>query len=208
MKVTFFKNLIASHLQNNLWLYVLSAICLCTGIVLGVYTVKYMSGFEKSDLLNYLSSFMKNYNSQTINYNQLFLETAKNNIPILLIVWFLGLTMIGIPIILVLDVIKGFTMGFTVTFFVNGMGFKGIWMALLSVIPQNIIYIPCIIIGSVVAMEFSLMLIKSNGKKHWTTGISSRIMSYSIVFIIIAACMFVGLSFETYITPNIIKAIA
>lgn len=208
MKVTFFKNLISSHLQNNLWLYILSAICLCTGIVLGVYTVKYMSGFEKSDLLNYLSSFMKNYNSQTINYNQLFFETAKNNIPILLIVWFLGLTMIGIPIILVLDVIKGFTIGFTVTFFVNGMGFKGIWLALLSVIPQNIIYIPCIIIGSVIAMEFSLMLIKSNGKKHWTTGISSRIMSYSIVFIIIAACMFIGLSFETYITPNIIKAIA
>lgn len=208
MKVTVFKNAISSHLQNNLWLYILSAICLCTGIVLGVYTVKYMSGFEKSDLLNYLSSFIKNYDLKSINYKELFVETAKNNIPVLLIVWFLGLTMIGIPIILILDVIKGFTIGFTVTFFVSGMGFKGIWMALLSIIPQNIIYIPCIIIGSVLAMEFSLMMIRSNGKKHWTTGISSRIMSYSFVFIIIAGCMFVGLSFETYITPNIIKAIA
>lgn len=208
MKVVFFKELIANHLQNNLWLYILSAICLCTGIVLGVYTVKYMSSFEKSDLLNYLSSFIKTYNSKSINYNQLFFETIKNNIPIILIVWFLGLTMIGIPIILVVDVLKGFTLGFTVTFFVNGMGFKGIWLALLSVIPQNIIYIPCIIIGSVLAMEFSLMLIKDNGKKRWTKGILSRIMSYSLVFVIIAVCMFAGLSFETYITPNIIKAIA
>lgn len=208
MKVTFFKDLITNHLQNNLWLYILSAICLCTGIVLGVYTVKYMSEFEKSDLLNYLSSFIKTYNSKSINYNQLFFETVKNNIPVLLIIWFLGLTMIGIPIILVVDVLKGFTIGFTVTFFVNGMGFKGIWLALLSVIPQNIVYIPCIIIGSVLAMEFSLMLIKDNGKKHWTTGISSRIMSYSLIFIIISVCMFVGLSFETYITPSIIKIIS
>ncbi|MDF2503809.1 MULTISPECIES: stage II sporulation protein M [Clostridium] len=208
MKAVSFKNLITNHLQNNLWLYILSAICLCTGIVLGVYTVKYMSGFEKSDLLNYLSSFIKTYNSKSINYNQLFFQTIKNNIPILLVVWFLGLTMIGIPIILVVDVLKGFTIGFTVTFFVNGLGFKGIWFALLSVIPQNIVYIPCIIIGSVLAMEFSLMLIKDNGKKHWTTNISSRIMSYSMAFFIIAIFMFIGLAFETYITPNIIKLIA
>ncbi|MCS4476833.1 hypothetical protein JQ032_18355 [Clostridium botulinum] len=33
--------------------------------------------------------------------------------------------MIGIPVILIIDVIKGFTIGFTTSFIVNGLGMKG-----------------------------------------------------------------------------------
>ena len=207
MKFETLKNGTVKHFQNNLWLYVLSAVCMCTGVVLGVYAVKYMSSFEKNDLLTYLTSFVKSDSLKSINYHQVFLEAIKNNIPLIALVWFLGLTMIGIPIILVLDVLKGFTIGFTVTFFVNGLGVKGIWMALFSIIPQNIIYIPCIMITSVLAMEFSFMLIKDNVKKNWTKNVSSKIISYTLVFVTISIFMFTGFFFETYITPSIIRAI-
>lgn len=39
--------LINKHVQDNFWLYVISLLCVCTGIVLGVYSVRYMGGFEK-----------------------------------------------------------------------------------------------------------------------------------------------------------------
>lgn len=116
MKFEVFKNATVKHFQNNLWLYILSSVCMCTGVVLGVYTVKYMSSFEKSDLLSYLTSFAKADSLKSINYHQVLIEAIKNNIPFIAVVWFLGLTMIGIPIILLLDVLKGFTVGFTVTF--------------------------------------------------------------------------------------------
>ncbi len=208
MKFEVFKNATVKHFQNNLWLYILSSVCMCTGVVLGVYTVKYMSSFEKSDLLSYLTSFAKADSLKSINYHQVLIEAIKNNIPFIAVVWFLGLTMIGIPIILLLDVLKGFTVGFTVTFFVNGLGIKGIWIALFSIIPQNIIYIPCIMITSVFAMEFSFMLIKDNVKKNWTKNISSKIFSYTFVFVTLSIFMFTGFIFETYITPSIIRAMA
>lgn len=208
MNLNSFKESIIIHFRENLCLYVLSAICICTGIVLGVYTVKYMSSFEKSDLLSYISSFSKVNSASGINYYEIFMQTIKNNVPVIFIIWFFGLTMIGIPLILVIDVIKGFTIGFTVTFFVSGLGINGVWLSMLSVVPQNIIYIPCIMIASVLAMEFSFRLIKNTSKRLFTKSIYSKIMAYTILFLVINVVMLLGFVFETYISPNIIRAMA
>lgn len=208
MKFQAVGSIINKHFHNNLLLYVLSSLCLCTGIVLGVYTIKYMDSTQKNDLLKYFTNIASSKNLKNVSYNQIFFETVKNNIPVLIAIWFLGLTMIGIPAILIIDVLKGYTIGFTVTFFVNGMGIKGVWFSLLSVMPQNIIYIPCILIASVISMKFSMMLLKDNEKKQFAKNIPAKLFSYSIVFFILISFMFIGFSFETYVSPNVMKFIA
>ncbi|MDP4144814.1 MAG: stage II sporulation protein M [Bacillota bacterium] len=202
------KYLLTKHIQQNFWLYIICIFCLCTGFVLGVYTVKYMTDFEKSNLLNYLVGFTKSDALNSLDYKMILIQTIKNNIPVILFLWFLGLTLIGIPVILVIDVIKGFTIGFTVTFLTNSMGIKGVWMSLLGILPQNILYIPCIIVASVLAMEFSIMILKDSSKKAWTYNIHYKAASYSMFFIAIAVIMFLGFAFETYVTPNVIKLVA
>lgn len=198
-------NIINKHIQNNFWLYIISLLCICTGIVLGIYSVRYMGSFEKSDLLSYLKNFNSSIGSGNINYKSIFIETIKSNISVLAAVWFLGLTMIGIPVILIIDIIKGFTIGFTISFIINGMGIKGMWFSLLGVLPQNIIYIPCMIFASVLAMEFSLTILKDKTNKQWVSNIWIRITSYSFSFILLLAVMFIGFCMEAYITPNMIK---
>lgn len=199
--------LINEHVQSNFWLYVVSLLCVCTGIVMGIYSVRYMGSFEKSDLLSYIKNFSTTISSGGINYKSIFVETVKSNIPILLAVWFLGLTMIGIPVILIIDVIKGFTIGFSISFIINGMGIKGMWFSLLGVLPQNIIYIPCIIFASVLSMEFSLMILKDRANKQGTSNIWVRVTSYSFSFMIVTIVMFIGFFMESYITPNMVKFI-
>lgn len=195
------------HVQNNFWLYVISLLCICTGIVLGIYSVRYMGGFEKSDLVNYIKSFSSAIGSGNIDYKQIFIQTIKNNIPVLIIVWFLGLTMIGVPIILIIDILKGFTIGFTISFIINGMGIRGVWVSLLGVLPQNIIYIPCIIFISVLAMEFSLNMLKDKGGKSWTSNIWLKITSYSVSFALVMIVMVVGFTMESYLIPQILKVV-
>lgn len=200
--------LINRHIKNNFWLYVISLLCLFTGIVLGIYSVRYMGEFEKSDLVNYLKNFTTTIDSGSVNYKSILFQTLKNNIPVILAVWFLGLTMIGIPIILIIDIIKGFTIGFSISFIISEMGIKGIWISLLGVLPQNIIYIPCIILSSVFAMEFSLMIFKDRSKVQWKSHILVSITSYSISFLIVAMIMCIGFFMEAYLTPNMIKFVA
>ncbi|APM38621.1 stage II sporulation protein M [Clostridium kluyveri] len=200
-------SLINRHIKNNFWLYIISLVCFFTGIVIGIYSVRYMGGFEKSDLLSYLKNFTKVVDSGNVNYKSIFLETLKNNIPIILMVWFLGLTMIGIPVILIIDIIKGFTIGFTMSFVISSMGIKGMWFSFLGVLPQNIIYIPCIIFSSVLAMEFSLMLFKDRARVPWKSHILVRFTSYSMSFLLVCIIMFIGFFMESYLTPNMIKFI-
>jgi len=195
------------HLQQNFWLYVISLFCVFTGIVLGIYAVKYMNNVENSDLLSYFTNFNQNISNGGFKYSNIISDIIKNNISIILAVWFLGLTMVGIPIILIIDVIKGFTLGFTISFIVKGLGTKGIGIILIGILPQNIIYIPCIIIASVVAMEFSLSILREKMNKQWVSSIWMKITSYSFIFILIAVLMGVGFLLEAYATPNLIKII-
>lgn len=102
---------------------------------------------------------------------------------------------------------KGFTIGFTISFMVNGMGMKGMMFSLLGVLPQNIIYIPCFILASVIAMDFSMAILKDKSNRQWTSNIWVMVTSYSLSFLLVAAVMFVGFLMETYATPNIVKLI-
>lgn len=193
--------------EEKFWLYLVSLLCICIGIVLGIYCVKYLGTFEKNDLVNYINSFTDSFSAQSFNYKATFLETLKNNIPIFVGIWFLGLTMIGIPIILILDVIKGFTVGFTSCFIISDIGMKGILITLVGILPQNIIYIPCIIEISVISMEFSLKLLKDKASKQWTSNIFYKVATYCGSFLVVFLIMFIGFILESYITPNIMKVV-
>lgn len=196
---------LGNHVRNNFWLYLISIFCICTGIVIGIYSVKYMGSFEKSDLISYLNNFTSNINQGNINYKLIFVEAIKNNLPLVFIIWFLGLTMIGLPFILLLNLFKGFTLGFTLSFMITELGAKGIWISMAGILPQNFIYIPVVVIASVMAMEFSITILKDKSGRKLGSNIWLRITSYSFVFLIIALVMLLGFFIESYLTPNIMK---
>ncbi|MBU3126559.1 stage II sporulation protein M [Clostridium tagluense] len=196
---------INKHIQENFWLYIISILCVFTGIILGIYSVKYMGEIEQNNLVNYLMNFIDPSNTSGISYKLIFFQSLKNNLPVIIFLWFLGLTIVGIPIIIIIDLLKGFTVGFTFSFMISGLGKSGIGIAVLGVLPQNLIYIPCIIFASVVSMEFSIMLLKDKFNKQWTSSISSRIIYYSVIFIVLIAFLFIGIIIESYIAPYFIK---
>jgi stage II sporulation protein M len=63
------------HFEANFWLYVVSLLCVSTGIVLGIYTVKYMGGAQQTDLSNYFNSFTTTIISSEVNHNQVLIQT-------------------------------------------------------------------------------------------------------------------------------------
>jgi len=164
-----------------------------------------MGEFERNDLVNYLTNFIDPTNTSGISYKLIFLQSIKNNLPVIIFLWFLGLTIVGIPVILIIDLLKGFTVGFTFSFMISGLGKSGIGIAILGVLPQNIIYIPCIIFASVVSMEFSIMLLKNKFNKQWTSSLSSRLIYYSVIFIVLIIFLFIGIVIESYIAPYFVK---
>ena len=193
------------HFNRNLFLYAITFLFMCIGIVIGVYSVKYMDVSVKTELVKFLMSCSDNLNSESIDKKYVLYNALKNNFSIILVLWFLGLTLLGSPLILILDIIKGYTIGFTSSIIISGFGTKGVLLNLLAIFPQNLIYLPCIIISSVLAIEFSISLLKNKPMNRESNLI--QILSYSSIYAFLVIIMILGVIIEIYFTPNMLKII-
>lgn len=179
---------------------------LLIGIVLGSCTVYYMSDFNKVEIGTYFSEFLFFLGTNKISYLQVLLRSIFNIAPIVLIIVLLGFTLIGCPVILFIDLVKGYILGFTFALLASILGGKGIILLALGIVIQQIIFIPCIIILSTVAVKNSIIKIKEGiGKERLK---NSRInKNYMKVQSILSAILIIGIFIETYISPNLIKLV-
>mgnify|MGYP001775992083 FL=1 len=140
-----------SYRENRIY-YFMVLIFFCVGIALGAFMVKYMNVNDSTDLSNYFSSFTESILVSQVENTKLFFNILiKISITVVIII-ILGFTVFGIPFILLIDLIKGFTLGYTFTFLLTTFNGKGIWLAIVSILPQNIFYIPSFIALSIISI--------------------------------------------------------
>ncbi|WP_040211857.1 stage II sporulation protein M [Clostridium polynesiense] len=201
------KNGIAKEIEKNMWALMLIILFFSIGIVLGVYTVKYMNSYDMNNLNDYFSLFLQSLKEKSFDNRELIIEAVKNNFIIILVIWGFGFTILGIPVILITNMIKGYTLGFSFSFIIVSMGYKSMGFALLALMPQNLIYVACIIIISVYSFNLSLEKIKNRFIKtsHYTN--SKNVVNYLYCFIVIALIMFMGFFIEGVFTPGILRHI-
>lgn len=190
--------------KENKFYYFMVFIFFCVGIALGTYIVKYMSARDATDLTSYFSTFTESIAKEAVNNKVLLFNILKKNLILITIIIALSFTVFGTPIILLLDLVKGFTLGYTFSFLISTFDGKGLWLALASTIPQNIIYIPCFIALSIVGIEFSSTKLKD---KFFNKGKVNTIVERELILKIgVLACVFIiGTLIEAYLGPNIIK---
>ena len=190
--------------KENKFYYFMVFIFFCVGIALGTYIVKYMSARDATDLTSYFSTFTESIAEEAVNNKVLLFNILKKNLMLITIIIALSFTVFGTPIILLLDLVKGFTLGYTFSFLISTFDGKGLWLALASTIPQNIIYIPCFIALSIVGIEFSSTKLKD---KFFNKGKVNTIVERELILKIgVLACVFIiGTLIEAYLGPNIIK---
>lgn len=192
--------------KENKFLYFMVFIFFCVGIALGTYIVKYMNVNDANDLTSYFSTFTASIAKDSVNSGALLMSVLKKNLILIAIIVILSFTVFGSPVILLVDLIKGFTLGYTFSFLISTFEGKGLWLALASTIPQNIIYIPCFIALSIVGIEFSSIKLKD---RFFNKGKVNTIVERELILKIgVFACVFIiGTFIEAYICPSIIKFI-
>lgn len=198
---------IVKHIQENMLIYFTVLLFFMIGISSGAFITKALSDVENKELIDYIENFFKILNTKEINNYLILKQALISNLKMALLIWILGVTIIGIPIILLLVLIRGFIIGFTVGFFIKQMKLKGLVFSIFSMLPQNILIVPGIILIGVTSISFSIMLIKSR-RKNGYGNILNQFFIYSTSISIIYLIISLGCFVEAYISPLFIKLLS
>jgi len=193
------KHRLKQHIRENRWQYLLITLIFLTGILVGDYKALGLTSGVKSHLLTLIDNYLKGGVNVGLDKQAILFNSFINQGKSIIAVWFLGLTIIGMPIILALVFLKGFSLGFTIGFLVKEKAVSGILISILSILPQNLVFIPLLIIWSVVGINFTFYI--ARGRLGSGIPLSKGFISYTMLMMISLGVVLIGSLIEAYLSP-------
>lgn len=198
------KGRIKQHIGANRWQYMLVALLFAAGLMIGNYKVPGLEGGVKNHLLDLLNKYLQSGQKESLNGSVLWFYAFLNQAKSIIGIWFLGLTVIGMPIILAVLFLKGFSLGFTVGFLVQEKAGAGVLITILSILPQNLLYIPLLIIWAVIGVNFSISI--AAGKYNRAGSLGRALVSYTMLMLIFLILVLIGAFIEAYFSPWLLQS--
>jgi stage II sporulation protein M len=208
MKKRKYQDAAASHFREYSSIYLFVIVLFLMGVIFGAVIVNSLSFTQKEDLFYYLSQFFGQAATGKVADGQdLFLQSFLHNGKFIGLIWILGVSIIGLPVILILLFMKGMVVGFTVGFLVNQMGWDGFLLSFVSILPQNFIIIPVFIITASMAVTFSLKMIRNQFMKKSGQPIMPQFFRYIFSFGVAIVVLAAAAAVEAYLSPALLKAV-
>lgn len=190
------KRMIYSNKKIMVFLFFLFIISLVFGSVLPLF----LSQNDKTLVGDYLKGFIDGISNY--NFLSLFLNGLFSDVSLCLVIFILGISIIGSVVVIFLFFLKGFVLGFSVSSIIINYGFKGVLFAFIYVFPHQVInmFIYCFLTCYSVSfsIKFALFLFKKidlnirAGFKNYL-----RVLCLSVFITIIC------ILYESFVLPKI-----
>lgn len=203
------KNIIKSHISNNIREYGIAVIMLFIGIILGVIFVNNSGEQQINEITEYINSFVSSLQEEnTVNKLELLKASIIKNIILAVLIWFIGSTVVGMPLVYGIIIYKAFCLSYTISSTVATLGvLKGIGLIFCSVLPQNLILIPSILALSVSGMKLYNSIIKDRRKENIKLEIYRHTLFSIFVLFMLILASFIEVNISSTITTAYIKNI-
>ena len=165
----------------------------------GIYFVNNANETQTNEICNYVYSLKENIkSSNSINRTLILMKSVKQNVGFAILIWFLGCTFLGSFLIYIAIFYKGFSLGYTISAILASLGIKsGTLFVLVSLLLQNLIYLPMIFILSISGIN-----LYQNVKKDKSFNMKKEFLKHAIILgfsiLISIICSFI----EVYISTN------
>lgn len=177
------------------------------GIISGSLFLMVLNENDKSEVINEISTFMANINTNNINNFNSFKNSLIEGMILIILSWILGMSIIGVIFNIFFIYMKSFTIGFSISSFILVYKYKGILSSLVYTVPSQLINILIILILGVYTLLFSKYLFKMIFIKDKTVNLGKFFKKYVLVFgICIILCVISSLC-EAYLLPSLLKVI-
>lgn len=194
-------NLILEHIADNIKTYILLVVSFTVGIILATTIINISGESTKLEITNYINKNVDNLNND-INTSELAINGLKNNMICLGILWLLGTTGIGIVLIYLLVMLKGFCLSYSISAIIATLGIgKGLLFSIVNILFQNLFLIPLIFFLACKGIRLSRQII--NKKNH--SNFKTEILRYSMLLFITVAVLVIIFLLEKILYPSILK---
>lgn len=149
---SFFK----THFRENLPVYIIVLAVFTAALAAGALSVGKLSQEENSEIVTYLTESFNSLEQNGPAGGALFAAAFVNNLKWAAIVWLSGLCIVGFPFIAAAVGFKGYSLGFTMGYFISQYQMKGFLFCLRAVVVQNLIFIPFLCMLGVVAVSHGI----------------------------------------------------
>lgn len=197
-KISSIKALLIPSWKFNLFVLIL----LVLGVTCGAIYYNLLSKSDLDSVFSTMNAFTTSIKNNSYNYVQALLHSLGNNLFYIAIIFILGLSMIGIPFIIMLIFLKGLTVGFTVSTLIGLYKYKGSLYSFIYIFPKEILsFISYIIIGYY-SINFSILIFKQIFKKE-KISIRKELEKYLVVLGITSFIGIITSLLDAYLYPNL-----
>ena len=195
------KSIILPNKKINIFIICLIVLGLTIGSIFSVI----ISQNDQNLVIEKIKLFIDNINNNSLNS----LIDLKNSISInylyIIIIWILGMTLIGIPINIFILFFKSFTLGFSLSSFIITYSYKGLLLSSIYLILGQLINIIVLLVLTIYSIMFSSILIKNIFKNNLHNELPKFLKNYCIILIIVLLVSLISSLSETFLMPTIIK---
>jgi stage II sporulation protein M len=202
-----FNQLILRYIKENIYSFTFAVLIFVFGIIFGSIMVNRLPSQHSEGLKQEINFYFEVLDEATgINKTSILQESLLTNGKFVVVAFLSGLTVIGIPVIILMLFIRGVILGFTVGFIFHHSTLKGLLFSLAAIVPHNLLIIPALLLSSVASISFSwVILLKIVKNKNFN--IKSYFLNYC--FLILLSGIFIAIAgvIEAYIIPVLLKLV-
>ena len=192
------------HINKNLFVFLL--VIVIVGVVAGSIFSTIIDSNDKKMVLEYLNSFFENVKQDKLNYDTSIVNTLVLTVGFAVVMWLLGVSIIGFFVVIFMLFMKAFILGFSVSSIITSFGFKGILIALVYAFPHLIINVLVFMLLTAYALIISFKLIKCITSKK-PLDLKCIMRRYVIVLGVSIVLLIITSLYEVYAVPKLLNIV-
>ncbi len=169
------------------------------GVLFGVLAVGTLSVADRLSLMSYVKQFV-DLEASSPTYRHVFQPALAQNLKLLGLLYVLGVSVAGMPLVLLVVFFRGFVLGFAATFLVQGLQWRGAAIGTATMGIASVFLLPALVIAAAVALGFSWDLISPAARRKGP-GVGKAFAFFTGLVIVMAAVTLVGTALESYVSP-------
>lgn len=193
-----------NNVVNQKRKYLFLTIIMTIGIISGIIFIFFISKEDKSLVKQELELLFSNIKDNKINYGNSLINSVSSSLVYLSIIWILGVSIIGIPVVIFMLFLKGFVFGFSISSIIANYGFNGVILGFITQIPSNLILLIIYLLMGFYAINFSIRLFQVLFFKK-EVNLSFYFKRYNQIALISLGCIVIASLVETFLIPFLVK---